>query len=53
MNVAQRVDFATDDGPVYPTESVAITSPLLAYNIYRTKDKQQKTRFIFMVARQL
>jgi hypothetical protein len=52
LKVIQRVDVASDEGPIYPSQAPFPISPLLAYNIYKTRDKQQKPKFIFMVGRQ-
>lgn len=50
--VIQRVDVVSDDGPVYAEQEPMGAPTLLAYNIYKSKDKQGGTRFVFMVGRQ-
>lgn len=53
LKVIQRMDFASEEGPIYSSQGPIPVFTILAYNIYKTKDKQQKTKFIFMVGRQI
>jgi hypothetical protein len=52
LKIIQRMDVASDEGPMYPNGLPIPISTLLAYNIYKTRDKQQKHKFIFIVGRQ-
>jgi hypothetical protein len=50
--VVQRVDVVSDDGSAYASDKQLGASTLLAYNIYKSRDKQGGTRFVFVVGRQ-